>query len=261
MNAIAYVLATFQISWTIGSVLTGHLINTVGISSAYALASVFFLLSVIPLKLMGVSNITEAKKESVLVNVVQGIQYVVRHSSLRVLLVLSVLVESFGFSYLVMLPVVAKSVLGVGPTELGYLTAAGGIGSLMGTVVVAGLSEFKNKWKLLTFGTASAGVSILLFASSSSYELSLILAALIGFSLISYDAALNTLLQTLSTDNMRGRVLGLYGMTWGFTPAGGFVAGSVANVAGAPFAVGLGGVIILAYTLGVIARMNQNRNS
>ena len=258
MNAIAYVLATFQISWTIGSVLTGHLINTVGISAAYALASVFFLLSVIPLKLMGVSNTTEATKESVLVNVVQGIQYVVRHSSLRVLLVLSVLVEAFGFSYLVMLPVVAKSVLGVGPTGLGYLTAAGGIGSLIGTVVVAGLSEFKNKWKLVTLGTAGAGVSILLFASSPWYELSLILAALIGFSLISYDAALNTLLQTLSTDNMRGRVLGLYGMTWGFTPVGGFAVGAIANIAGAPLAVGIGGLIILAYTLGVVARANRN---
>ena len=258
MNAIAYVLAAFQISWTISSILTGHLINTVGIGSAYAMASVSFLLSVVPLKLMDVSNTTEAKKESVLVNVVRGVQYVARHSSLRALLLLSVLVEAFGFSYLVMLPVVAKTVLGVGPTGLGYLTAAGGIGSLIGTIVVAGLSEFKDKWKLLTLGTASAGVSILLFGSSSWYALSLTLAALIGFFLVTYDAALNTLLQTLSADNMRGRVLGLYGMTWGFTPVGGFVSGTIANIAGVPLALGLGGLIIFAYTVGVIARMKRN---
>ena len=83
----------------------------------------------------------------------------------------------------------------------------------------------------------------------------------IGLSLVTYDAAINTLIQTLSADNMRGRVLGLYGMTWGFTPAGGFVAGSVASVIGAPIAVGLGGVIILAYTIGVIARVHKNNPS
>jgi hypothetical protein len=58
---------------------------------------------------------------------------------------------------------------------------------------------------------------------------------------------------------MRGRVLGLYGMTWGFTPAGGFAAGSIANITGAPVAIGLGATIILTYTLAVIARMNGSQ--
>ena len=101
----------------------------------------------------------------------------------------------------------------------------------------------------------SAGASILLFAASPWYELSLVLVGFIGFSLVTYDAAINTLLQTISSEDMRGRVLGLYGMTWGFTPAGGFAAGSVANITGAPIAVGLGASIILTYTLAVIARM------
>lgn len=261
MNAVAYVLAAFHISWATGSILTGHLINTWGVGSPYLLGSVFCLLSVIPLKLMNVSNSIQARDEPVLLNVVQGIQYVARNSSLRALILLSILTETFGFSYLVMLPVIAKTILHVGPTGLGFLTAAGGLGSLIGTAVVAVLSDFKDRWKLLTLGTLSAGVSILLFASSPWYELSLVLASFIGFSLVTYDAAINTLLQTLSADNMRGRVLGLYGMTWGFTPAGGFFSGSVANIAGASVAVGFGGVIILAYTLGVIARMNHNRNS
>lgn len=261
MNAIAYILAAFHISWAIGSILTGNLINTFGIWSAYALALVACLLSVIPLKLMKVSNATQAREEPILLNVVQGVKYVAKHNPLRALLLLSILTESFGFSYLVMLPVIAKTVLNVGPTGLGYLTAAGGIGSLAGTAVVAGLSDFNNKWRLLTLGTLGAGISIFLFASSPWYGLSLILAGFIGFFLVTYDISINTLLQTLSRDNMRGRVLGLYGMTWGFTPAGGFVAGAVANIAGVPFAIGLGGVIILAYTLGVIARMNGNRIS
>jgi MFS family permease len=259
MNAIAYVLAAFHITWAIGSVLTGHLISSSGIWVAYALASVAFLISMVFLKIMQTSNTGQVGEESILLNLIQGFKYVAKSTPLRALLLLSVLTEAFGFSYLIMLPVIAKTVLQVGPTGLGYLTAAGGIGSLIGTAVVAALSDYRNKWKLLTIGTLSAGVSILLFATSPWYELSLVLVGFIGFSLVSYDAAINTLLQTISIDEMRGRVLGLYGMTWGFTPAGGFAAGSIANITGAPVAIGLGATIILTYTLAVIARMNGSQ--
>ena len=254
MNAIAYIQASHHISWAVGSILTGHLLNTLGIGSAYALALVSCLLGIVPLKLMNVSNATQAREETIIVNVVQGIQYVVKNRSLRMLLILSVLTEAFGFSYLVMLPVIAKMVLSVGPTGLGYLSAAGSIGSLIGAAAVTGLSDVKDKWKMLSLGTLSAGVSILLFALSPWYALSLILAACIGFSLVTYDTAINTLFQTLSSDSMRGRVLGIYGMTWGFTPLGGFAIGAIASIIGASFAVGFGAVIILAYTLGVITR-------
>lgn len=255
MNAIAYVLAAFHITWATGSVLTGHLINSSGIWAAYALASIAFLISIIFLKLMRTSNPQQNLGESVFLSLIEGFKYVAKSTPLRALLILSVLTEAFGFSYLIMLPVIAKTVLHLGPTGLGYLTAAGGVGSLIGTAVVATISESRDKWKLLTIGTLSAGASILLFAASPWYELSLVLVGFIGFSLVTYDAAINTLLQTISSEDMRGRVLGLYGMTWGFTPAGGFAAGSVANITGAPIAVGLGASIILTYTLAVIARM------
>ena len=255
MNAIAYVLAAFHITWATGSVLTGHLINSSGIWAAYALAFIAFLISIIFLKLMRTSNPQQNLGESIFLSLIKGFKYVAKSTPLRALLILSVLTEAFGFSYLIMLPVIAKTVLHLGPTGLGYLTAAGGVGSLIGTAVVATISESRDKWKLLTIGTLSAGASILLFAASPWYELSLILVGFIGFSLVTYDAAINTLLQTISSEDMRGRVLGLYGMTWGFTPAGGFAAGSVANITGAPIAVGLGASIILTYTLAVIARM------
>ena len=261
MNGVAYILGAFHISWAIGSVLTGHLVNVNGIGSAYALAAIFCLLSIIPLIKMKVSNTTEAKKEPVFQNLVRGIKYVAKHRFLRVLLLLSVLVETFGFSYLVMLPVIAKTILLVGPKGLGYLSSANGIGSIIGTVVIATLGDFKHKWKLLAIGTLCGGISIFLIACSSWYVLSLILAGIIGFFLVVYDATINTLFQTLSEDEMRGRVLGLYGMTWGFTPVGGFVVGSVASTAGVPFAVALGGIIILAYSLGIIARVDRDRIS
>ena len=261
MNAVAYTLGGFHISWTAGSVLAGNVINSAGIGAAFALAGAAYSVSVLPLLFMKVTRSVQQRQESIWRNLGQGLAYVAGNSSLRALLMLSVLTETFGFSYIVMLPVIAKTVLNVGPTGLGYLSAAGGAGALIGTVVLASFSDFPNKWRLLTIGALGAGVSIVLFAFSSWYAISLVLAAAIGLALVVYDATINTLLQLTSDENMRGRVLGLYGMTWGFTPAGGFVVGAVASAAGAPIAVGMGGVVIVTYAAAVIARMGARIKS
>ena len=261
MNAVAYTLGGFHIFWTLGSVLAGNLINSSGIGAAYALAGFVYSASVLPLLFMRVARSVQQRQESIWRNLGQGLAYVAGNNSLRALLILSVFTEAFGFSYIIMLPVIAKTVLNVGPTGLGYLSAAGGAGALIGIAVLASFSDFSNKWRLLTIGTLGAGVSIVLFASSSWYAISLVLVAAIGLSLVVYDATINTLLQLTSDENMRGRVLGLYGMTWGFTPAGGFVVGAVASAAGAPIAVGIGGVVIVTYAAAVIARMGARVKS
>ena len=255
MNAVAYTLGGFHIFWTVGSVLAGNLINSSGIGAAYALAGVVYSTSVIPLLFMKVARSGQQRQESIWRNLGQGLAYVAGNSSLRALLILSVLTETFGFSYMIMLPVIAKTVLNVGPDGLGYLFAAGGAGGLIGTAVAAAFSDYPNKWRLLTIGTLSAGTGIVLFAFSPLYAISLVLVAIIGLSLVMYDASLNTLLQLTSDENMRGRVLGLYGMTWGFTPGGGFLVGAIASIATAPLAVGMGGVVIVTYASTVIARM------
>jgi MFS family permease len=168
---------------------------------------------------------------------------------------LSVLVETFGFAYIFMLPVVARDVLQVGASGLGYLSAAGSVGALAGTIVVAGLGEVRGKWSMLATASGCAGVGLLLFAVSPWFATSLVLAGAIGLALVVYDATIATLLQLVSAEALRGRILGMYGLTWGFTPLGGFIAGAVASVLSAPVAIGVGGVVIVSYTIGVLARM------
>ena len=128
MNAVAYTLGGFHIFWTVGSVLAGNLINSSGIGAAYALAGVVYSASVLPLLFMRVARSVQQRQESIWRNLGQGLAYVAGNGSLRALLMLSVLTETFGFSYIVMLSVIAKTVLNVGPDGLGYLSAAGGAG-------------------------------------------------------------------------------------------------------------------------------------
>ena len=83
--------------------------------------------------------------------------------------------------------------------------------------------------------------------------------ALAGGALMAYDVTMGTMLQLLSHDEMRGRVMGVYGLTFGFTPVGGFLAGSVAAILSAPIAVAAGGVIIMVYVASMfrfVARIN-----
>ena len=179
--------------------------------------------------------------------VTSGVKYAWRITDIRRLLLLSLLMEAFGFSHFVMMPVMARDVLDVGATGLGFLSAASGIGSTLSTIAVSSLGDFDRKGALLTSTALGAGLSLILFAFSPWFTVSLVLVALVGGSLMAYDVTMGTMLQLLSYDEMRGRVLGIYGLTFGFTPVGGFFAGSVATVLGAPVAVAIGGVLIAAY--------------
>ena len=179
--------------------------------------------------------------------IIGGLKYIWRVTNIRGLLLLSLFMEAFGFSHLVMMPVMARDVLDVGATGLGYLSAASGIGSILATLVVAGLGDFKNKGALLTATACCAGISLVLFGFSPWFAVSLVMVALAGGSLMAYDVTMGTMLQLISNNEMRGRVMGVYGLTFGFTPVGGFLAGSVATILSAPIAVAAGGVIITLY--------------
>ncbi len=190
-----------------------------------------------------------------------GIKYTWGNATLRMLLLLSLLMEAFGFSHMIMLPVMARDVLKVGAIGLGYLSAAGGAGAMVSTVMVAGLGDYRNKGGLLVGTAATTGLFLVFFAMSPWYVVSLGLVAVVGASIMAYDVTMATLLQLLSPDEVRGRVMGLYGLTFGFTPLGGFLAGAIATAISAPFAIGMGGVVIMAYVLGISRPVGRIREA
>ena len=177
----------------------------------------------------------------------QGAMFVWSTIQIRRLLGLSLLIEAFGFSHFVMMPVMARDVLGLDATGLGFLSASSGVGSTLGTLAVAGLGDFQKKGILLTGTALGSGVFLVMFALSPWFALSMVLVAIVGGCLMAYDVTMGTMLQLLSGDEMRGRVLGIYGLTFGFTPVGGFFVGSVATVLSAPIAVSLGGILVVVY--------------
>ena len=92
---------------------------------------------------------------------------------------------------------------------------------------------------------------LVLFAGSKSYPLSLLLAFALGVASQFYMTTVSTVLQVNLPNELRGRVMGIYGLVWELMPVGGMIAGGIAEVAGAPIAVGIGGVMVAAMALAV----------
>ena len=100
-------------------------------------------------------------------------------------------------------------------------------------------------------GAIIFGILLIFFALSKSYPLSLILACTLGITSQFYITMINAILQVNSPDQLRGRVMGIYGLTWELMPVGGLIAGAIAEYAGAPAAVVVGGAFVAVMALGV----------
>ncbi|PZC49816.1 MAG: MFS family permease/MFS family permease [Chloroflexi bacterium] len=251
LNALASQLLAFNLSRIFGSLLAGTAIDDFGVGYAYVFMAASSWFSAFMILFVNGDYRSEGRGETFWQSAKVGLSYAYENRPIRVLLLMSVLMELFGFSFNVMLPVMARDVLGVGATGLGYLSAAAAFGATVSTITVAGLGDFREKANLLIFTALAAGISISLFAFSPWFLLSLVFSAMVGAALMSYDAIMGALLQLLSTDEIRGRVLGLYGLTFGFTPLGGFIVGTIASLFSAPLAVGLGGLVIVTYIVSV----------
>ena len=260
MNAVAARNASFSISRIASGVVFGVLFAQFGLGACYlAVAGTTAGGSVLLLGVRVGKPIVNAGG-SVWKDLVDGFAYASRNPAVRVLLVLSVLIEGFGFSHMVLLPVVARDVLGVGATGLGWLATAGGFGAIIGTLGVAGLGNYPAKGKIIALSCLVGAVSLILFALSPWFAAALLFTVVLNATLWSFDSTMGAVLQLIVPDAMRGRIIGLYSLTWGFTPVGGFLLGSVATATSAPFALSVGSLAILGYvgaTYRLIARIQD----
>jgi MFS family permease len=152
----------------------------------------------------------------------------------------------FGMSYLILMPVFARSILDVGSQGFGFLQSAGGAGAFCGVLAVAYFSHAGGQGRQAIGGALAFGIFIICFALSKSYPLSLALAFVLGLASQLFMTTINTILQVNLPDRLRGRVMGIFGLTWDLMPVGGMIAGAIAEFAGAPVAVGFGGLMVAA---------------
>ena len=253
-NAIALNSIQFNLSRVIGPTLAGWAIAGINLAACFYLNALSFLCVIFALgKLTFPSKTSRANNSSVGADLLAGFRYAWQQGTPLLLVSLVALASLFGLPYLVMMPVFARDVLHVGAQGLGYLFAAAGIGALAGGFNLARLTPGRRRGPLVVTGAVVFFAAILGFSLSKSFALSCALLLCVGWAMVSLVATVNTLLQTLVSDELRGRVLSMHTMAFfGFTPFGSLLVGALADRLGAPIAMAASSGLALILTVGLL---------
>jgi MFS family permease len=253
-NAIALNSAQFNLGRIVGPAVAGVAIAAGGLAVAFWANALSFVVVAVVIALLPIPSPAALIRveASLWSNLVDGIDYLRREPVIRGLVLLAAVPAVFVLNYLVLMPVYARDVLAIGPSGLGILTAAVGVGALTGALSVAVLRPSGGSGALLLVGLSVASSALAVFAVSRWLPLSVVALAVLGGAQVAYYATTNTLIQILVPARLRGRVMSLYILTsLGVIPFGNLLAGLVAERFGPTAALAGGGFLTLLAVLAV----------
>ncbi len=235
-NAIALNSTIFNLARLLGPTFAGMTIALVGEAPCFFLNTLSFLPILYALhRIQPASGSRRKARVPILQGIREGWAYALHSPAIRTILSELSLISLVGMPYVVLIPVVAKKVLGGGASTFGFLMGALGLGALTGSLFIASRERVRDLARLIPrfFGLFGAGLALV--ALSDRLALSLPLMAITGFAMIVGWSSSNTVLQSIVDDDKRGRIMSLYTMSFmGATPLGGLAAGLLADRYGAP---------------------------
>jgi MFS family permease len=249
-NGVALVTSMNNVARLVGPALAGLVIAAWGEGWCFLIDALSFLPVIASLARMRTKPPVTRRSGGMLEEIREGWSYVSTFLPIRTLLLFLSLISLLGNSHAVLLPVFAGQVLRGGPTTLGWLTSASGIGALVSTFLLALRKSVVGLTRMVQIAGSLLGLALILFGLSPVLWLSLPLMALIGFGLMQSVTGINTIIQSLVPEDMRGRVMSYYTMAFlGAAPFGNLLASALAERLGAPTAVGLIGAACVASSI------------
>jgi len=250
LNAIALNSSGMNLSRFVGFAIGGALLGVIGVAGVYYIVVIcYFMSAALLFMLPVVEKVRERAVTSIRVDLVEGLRYLHHSPIIRSLLAMAFVSIAFGLPYMNLMPVFAVDIFDVGEVGLGLLLGMAGLGSLIGSLVIASLGDFQRKGLLLVGLAFGFGASVTFFGFSGYYPLSLVLLVAVGLLGTGYLAINNTLIQSNVPHDMLGRVMSIYVMTFAMMPLGTLPLGAVSEAVGAPLAIGAGGIIVVLFTL------------
>lgn len=156
----------------------------------------------------------------------------------------------FGWSYITLLPIFADQYFNVGVSGYGGMQAAHGTGAVVGTLAIASFAHaLGQRGKLLLIGATCFGLFLIVLSQSPSVWFAVVALILMGLATTCYMTLANTILQEKVPDELRGRVMGIFGLCYNLLPIGGFLGGALAKAVDARFAVAVGGAVVASTAL------------
>ena len=250
-NAIALNSSLFNASRVLGPALGGVVIAAFGTGVCFAFNAISFVAVLAGLFLMRESElhpVERRERPTILRGTCEGLRWAWRDRPVRTVLLVVLVVSTFGFNMNVLLPLLASDTLHAGPTTFGVVSALFGAGALAGALFAASLSRASRR--ILLGGTGLFGLFELALAPQHSLVAASALLFLIGVSFTTWTSNSNTGVQLSAPDHLRGRVVGLYYYAFnGTAPLGGLLAGWLCAVGGTELAFAVAGATTIVATL------------
>jgi MFS family permease len=264
LSAVALNSSIWQGTRIIAPAVAGFIIAWAGTAVAFYLAGLGFFIMAIVIYCLRTPHITRGVRGSAVRDILEGLTFIRQSSVFSFLIAMTFFNSFFGLAYITLMPVLAVDILQVGAKGQGLLMGAGGVGSLLTTLWLSARSNVgSNGWRIIGGGVMS-GLSIVTLGLTSaligSFGLALAIMLIIGICNTTYTTSIQSSLQMLVPDGMRGRVMGFYGMTYNIMPLGGMLVGGLASLISAPFAIAIGGLAVAAFAIGPAMLKGEVRN-
>ena len=245
-NAIALQSIQFNVARVLGPMIGGLALTQLGDAWCFALNGVSFLAPVLSLLTLKARFYPAKTSESILAGVKQGISFIRSQSAMESLMVLAFCMTALGVPMMTFLPVFAKDIFHQGPGTFTMFLSASGAGSIAGALTVAALGNVRHKGLIALIMLTCLGAGISIFALSTSIWVSCVALFLSGASLISVFTLVNSLVQLITTNEMRGRVMSVYNFAFrGGMPMGNLMTGWLVPLFTAPIVLAVNGLVLM----------------
>jgi predicted MFS family arabinose efflux permease len=245
-NAIALNSIQFNMAVTIGPALAGQALAKFGEKWCFGLNAVSFLAPVISLSMIAARYVPATTTESMFGSLKQGIKFVRKQGSMEALTLLAFCMTALSMPMRTYIPVFVKDIFHRGPETYGNLLSLMGLGSICGSLAVAGIGNMRNKGRFALTMLICLGAGISGFSLSKSLPLSYTMLVFVGASMMAVFATVTSLVQLITTNEMRGRVMSVYNCAFrGGMPMGNLVSGWLVPVFTAPIVLGVNGLLLV----------------
>jgi predicted MFS family arabinose efflux permease len=249
-NAVALNGAIFNLTSFVGYALSGVLIATIGVGGTMLVNALSYLATIVALLAMRIADVGHDTQRAPLKTAwLEGIAALLKQPALLATIALMAVVGGLAWPVFGMMPAFASEVLHTGSIGLGILLAAGALGSVVGTVVVARLGR-RRRGRSLAAASIVLPVLVIAFAQARTMAVACVLLVAVGLALLVVQSLAITLVQVTTPNRIRGRVMSIYSMTHaGADTASNAAVGWLAQRIGLPAALTVGGAVALVFAL------------
>ena len=264
MSAVAMNSVIWQGTRIIAPGIAGFIIDLINTESVFYISGVGFIILAVVMARLKIPPIPRGALGNPIQDIKEGLKFIKVNSIFSFLMGMTFFNSFFGMAYVILMPIFAVDILAVGAKGQGLLLGTGGAGALLNTLYIGARGSVPNRGLAIIGGAVLFGLTVAAFALTAEYVGSFALVMALMFFMGIFNSltniAIQSSLQIMVPDRMRGRVMGFYGMTWSIRPLGALQASALTSVLTAPIAIAIGGLAVVLFALGPAAVNSKVRN-